>query len=276
METWMYIDSGKQQPAFNMAMDEKLMDWHREGKIPPVVRFYEWAPPTLSIGYFQRIERDINIEQVKAQNIGLVRRATGGRAVLHDDEITYSVIVKEDHPKMPASVTEAYRVISQGLLEGFRTMGLEADFSIPKTDKEKEELRNPRSAVCFDAPSWYEMVVNNRKIAGSAQTRQRGVILQHGSIIRTLNEDQLFDMFKFPNERVRQRMQQGFKKKATPIEELMSPLVSKEAMKYSFKTGFKEALNISLEPLVLNKDQLREVRALAEAKYALDSWNFKY
>ncbi|SDN41025.1 lipoate--protein ligase family protein [Alkalicoccus daliensis] len=276
METWSYIDSKKQNPAFNMAMDEKLMDWHRTGAVPPTIRFYEWDPPTLSLGYFQRIEKDIDLAQVKAHKIGLVRRATGGRAVLHDDELTYSVIVREDHPLMPASVTEAYRVISQGLLEGFREMGLDADFSVPKTEREKEELRNPRSAVCFDAPSWYEMVVNNRKIAGSAQTRQREVILQHGSIIRTLNEDQLFDMFKFPNERVRQRMQQGFKKKATPIEDLLNPLLSLEEMKRIFKKGFEKALNINLQPLDLSEKQLQEVRSLAASKYAQDSWNFKY
>lgn len=276
MENWTYIDSGKQEPAYNMALDEKLMDWHREGLIPPTVRFYEWNPATLSIGYFQRVERDIDLEGVAAHQVGFVRRPTGGRAVLHDDELTYSVIVREDHPEMPHSVTDAYRVISQGLLEGFRAMGLQADFSIPETEQEKSDLRNPRSAVCFDASSWYEMVVNQRKIAGSAQTRQRGVILQHGSIIRSLQEDQLFDMFKFPSRRVRERMQQGFKKKATPINELISPMPENEKMKQLFKAGFEEALNIRLEAYTLSAGQLEEVQKLADDKYKKDEWNYKF
>jgi lipoyl(octanoyl) transferase len=276
VETWLYIDSGKQSPAFNMALDEKLMDWHREGEIPPVVRFYEWKPAGLSLGYFQRIHKDINIEMVTAHGAGLVRRPTGGRAVLHDDELTYSFIAEESHPLMPASVTEAYRVISQGLLNGFRSLGLDAQFSIPETEREKAELRNPRSAVCFDAPSWYEMVVNGRKIAGSAQTRQRGIILQHGSIIRTFDEEKLFDMFNFSSDRLRRRMQQGFKTKAAPLSELMEHPATIDELKAAFRKGFEEALNIHLEPYELTSSQLEEAAALAEEKYASEKWTYKY
>lgn len=276
METWLYIDTGKQRPGFNMALDEKLMDWHRKGLIEPVVRFYEWEPATLSLGYFQRIDKDIDLSGVERHGAGLVRRPTGGRAVLHDDELTYSVIVKESHEQMPATVTEAYRVISQGLLEGFRSLELNADFSIPRTDLEKAELRNPRSAVCFDAPSWYEMVVNGKKIAGSAQTRQKGIILQHGSLIRTIDENKLFDMFKFPNERLRNRMQKGFKEKAVPLADLMEELVTVETMKNHFKAGFEKALQIYLQPYQLSSIQLKEVEELAASKYDTKEWTYKY
>ncbi|WWD81616.1 biotin/lipoate A/B protein ligase family protein [Alkalicoccus halolimnae] len=276
VETWLYIDTGKQRPGFNMALDEKLMDWHRKGLIEPVVRFYEWEPATLSLGYFQRIDKDIDLSGVERHGAGLVRRPTGGRAVLHDDELTYSVIVKESHEQMPATVTEAYRVISQGLLEGFRSLELNADFSIPRTDLEKAELRNPRSAVCFDAPSWYEMVVNGKKIAGSAQTRQKGIILQHGSLIRTIDENKLFDMFKFPNERLRNRMQKGFKEKAVPLADLMEELVTVETMKNHFKAGFEKALQIYLQPYQLSSIQLKEVEELAASKYDTKEWTYKY
>ncbi len=182
-EVWRFIDSGNGSPSFNMALDEALLDWHSEGKIPPAIRFYGWNPPTLSVGYFQKVEKEIDLEAVKAQKLGFVRRPTGGRGVLHEHELTYSVIVSEDHPDMPKSVTEAYRVISEGLLKGFQHLGLEAYFAVPKTAEERDALKSPQSAVCFDAPSWYELVVEGRKVAGSAQTRQKGVILQHGSIL---------------------------------------------------------------------------------------------
>src|SRR5690606_24297004 len=175
-EVWRFIDSGHCSPEFNMALDEALLDWNSEGKIPPTVRFYGWNPPTLSIGYFQKVEREIDLDAVKKYGLGFVRRPTGGRGVLHDKELTYSVIVSEDHPEMPQTVTEAYRVISEGVLQGFRKLGLDAYFAIPRTAEEREGLKNPRSAVCFDAPSWYELVVEGRKVAGSAQTRQKGVI----------------------------------------------------------------------------------------------------
>src|SRR5690348_12155486 len=110
-ETWLFIDSGNCSPSFNMALDEALLEWNSQGNIPPVIRFYGWNPATLSIGYFQRMEKEINIEAVKEQGIGFVRRPTGGRAVLHEHELTYSVIVPESHKDMPKSVTEAYRVI---------------------------------------------------------------------------------------------------------------------------------------------------------------------
>ena len=105
---------------------------------------------------------------------------------------------------MPSTITEAYRVISEGLLEGFKLLGFDAYFAIPRS-KEREKLKQPRSAVCFDAPSWYELVVEGRKIAGSAQTRQKGVILQHGSLLQDVDIDELFDMFIFKNDRLKEK-----------------------------------------------------------------------
>ncbi|MEB1806565.1 MAG: lipoate--protein ligase family protein [Bacillaceae bacterium] len=274
-ETWRFIDSGFSSPAYNMALDEALLNWHSEGVIPPTIRFYGWNPPTLSIGYFQKVEKEINMDAVKKYGLGFVRRPTGGRGVLHDKELTYSVIVSEAHPEMPKTVTEAYRVISQGLLEGFKELGLDTYFAIPKSQQEKDALKNPRSAVCFDAPSWYELVVEGRKVAGSAQTRQKGVILQHGSIILDLDEDQLFDLFKYPSDRVRERLQKNFKNKAVAINELRERPVSYEEAKEAFKLGFERGLDIKLEPYTLTEEEEEIVQNIANERYANDSWNYK-
>lgn len=274
-ERWRFIDSGDCSPAFNMALDEALLEWHSEGKIPPTIRFYGWNPPTLSIGYFQKVEKEIDMEAVKKHGLGFVRRPTGGRGVLHDQELTYSVIVSEAHPKMPQTVTEAYRVISQGILEGFRFLGLDAYFAVPKTEEEKADLKNPRSAVCFDAPSWYELVVEGRKVAGSAQTRQKGVILQHGSILLDLDEEMLFRLFKYPNERVKERLRQNFKHKAVAINELTERKITLPEAKEAFFKGFEKGLEIVLEPYTLSAEEMAYVNELAEKKYASDEWNFK-
>lgn len=122
-EVWRFIDSGEGSPSFNMALDEALLDWNSEGKMPPVIRFYGWNPATLSIGYFQKVEKEIDMEAVKQHGLGFVRRPTGGRGVLHEHELTYSVIVPEAHPEMPNTVTEAYRVISEGILKVFTDLG---------------------------------------------------------------------------------------------------------------------------------------------------------
>ncbi|MEK5325009.1 lipoate--protein ligase family protein [Aeribacillus sp. FSL M8-0254] len=274
-EIWNYIDSGFSSPFYNMALDEALLDWHSEGKIAPTIRFYGWNPPTLSIGYFQKVEKEIDMDAVRRHGLGFVRRPTGGRGVLHDKEITYSVIVSEDHPRMPKTVTEAYRVISEGILHGFRLLGLDAHFAIPRTDEEKQHLKNPRSSVCFDAPSWYELVVEGRKVAGSAQTRQKGVILQHGSILLDLDEKLLFDLFKYPNERVRERLEKNFKNKAVAINDLRETPVTMEEAWSAFKKGFEYGLDIELRPYQLSSEQEEYVKKLAKEKYETEEWNFR-
>ncbi|MGX0909781.1 lipoate--protein ligase family protein [Staphylococcus caprae] len=273
-ETWNFINTGSQDPYYNMAMDEALLNFVSRGEIDPVIRFYTWDPATLSIGYFQRLQKEIDIEKVKEKGFGLVRRQTGGRGVLHDKELTYSVIVPESHPNMPSTITEAYRVISQGLLEGFKNLGFETYFAVPRSKEEREKLKQPRSSVCFDAPSWYELVVEGRKIAGSAQTRQKGVILQHGSILQDIDIDELFDMFIFKNDRLKAKMKEAFVEKAVAINDISEKHITLEEMEQAFEEGFKTGLNIDFKPLKLSDQQMAEVKEL-EQKYRSDEWMYR-
>lgn len=273
-ETWNFINTGSQDPYYNMAMDEALLNFVSRGEIDPVIRFYTWNPATLSIGYFQRLQKEIDIEKVNEKGFGLVRRQTGGRGVLHDKELTYSVIVPESHPNMPSTITEAYRVISQGLLEGFKNLGFETYFAVPRSKEEREKLKQPRSSVCFDAPSWYELVVEGRKIAGSAQTRQKGVILQHGSILQDIDIDELFDMFIFKNDRLKAKMKEAFVEKAVAINDISDTHITLSEMEKAFEKGFKTGLNIEFKPLELSEQQLAEVKELEE-KYRSDDWMFR-
>ncbi|PXA47102.1 lipoate--protein ligase family protein [Staphylococcus pseudintermedius] len=273
-ETWHFMNTGSHHPYYNMALDEALLNFVSRGEIDPVVRFYTWNPPTLSIGYFQRLSKEIDIEKVKENGYGLVRRQTGGRGVLHDKELTYSVIVPEAHPDMPQTVTEAYRVISGGLLEGFKSLGFDAHFAVPRSKEEREKLKQPRSSVCFDAPSWYELVVEGKKIAGSAQTRQKGVILQHGSILQDVDIDDLFDMFIFKNERLKAKMKEAFVEKAVAINDLSNETITLAQMEVAFKEGFKKALDIEFKPLELTVAQQDEVKALEE-KYRSEAFLYR-
>ena len=273
-EIWNFINTGSKNPYYNMAMDEALLNFVSRGEIDPVIRFYTWNPATLSIGYFQRLQKEIDIDKVKEKGYGLVRRQTGGRGVLHDKELTYSVIVPESHPNMPSTVTEAYKIISQGLLEGFKNLGFETYFAIPRSKEERDKLKQPRSSVCFDAPSWYELVVEGRKIAGSAQTRQKGVILQHGSILQDIDIDDLFDMFKFKNERLKAKMKENFVQKAGAINDISNQHITLNEMENAFEAGFKKGLNIDFKPLELTEKQLEEVQEL-EDKYRSEAWMYR-
>ncbi|RIL44864.1 lipoate--protein ligase family protein [Staphylococcus gallinarum] len=273
-ETWNFINTGSNDPFYNMALDEALLNFVSRGEIDPVIRFYTWNPATLSVGYFQRLTKEIDIDKVKEKGYGMVRRQTGGRGVLHDKELTYSVIVPESHPEMPSTITEAYRVISEGLLQGYKELGLDAYFAIPRSKEERDKLKQPRSAVCFDAPSWYELVVEGRKIAGSAQVRQKGVILQHGSLLQDVDVDDLFDMFIFKNERLKEKMKKAFLDKAVALNDISDKKITIAEMEVDFEKGFKKGLNVDFKPLTLTEAQQAEVNELIE-KYKSDDWNYR-
>ena len=261
-ETWGFIDSGHASPAFNMALDELMLEWLSNREIGPTLRFYGWSPAGISIGRFQNAEEKINFEQAASYGVEVVQRQTGGRAVLHDQELTYSVAVPESHPIMPRSVKEAYLVISKGLLEGFRELGIDAEFAIPELSPKKTD-----SAVCFDKSSWYELLVDGKKAAGSAQLRKKGIILQHGSIPIEIDSIKLFDLFRYPSVEIKQQAREAFKGKAIALNEATGDSLNFDKVKTAFKRGFEKGLGIELETLQLTNAQLVEIDRLAEAKY---------
>ncbi len=273
-EKWLFIDTGESSPAFNMALDEALLQWVSQKQLPPVLRFYRWNPATLSLGYFQKLDKEIDIDGVREHQLGLVRRLTGGRAVLHDHELTYSVVVSESHPKMPHSVTEAYRIISEGIRLGFQNLGINAYFSMPTSKEDKNALLKPSSAVCFDTPSYYELVVDGKKIVGSAQTRQQGVILQHGSILLDIEVDKLFSCFKYSSEEYRERAKLKFLDRAVTIQSVLKRTVSMDEVSQAFKSGFAVGLDVELLPYELTEVQLNQVEQIANERYNQDEWNF--
>jgi len=272
--TWHILTTEALEPALNMAIDEALLGFVGRGEIHPTLRFYTWEPKGLSVGHFQRATRDIDRERIEAMGIPVVRRMTGGRAVLHADELTYSIVIKETAPGLPSTVIESYRLLTEGVRKGYHRLGIPAEFSVPLTEEEKEALRRPKSAVCFDASSYYELAVGNRKIAGSAQVRQHGVVLQHGSVPLTLDERELYDCFNFADEATREKMRSRFSGKAVSLNELTDRTVTIDEVREAFTRGFEEALDLELVPLELSSAQWEEVERLAE-KYRSDDWNWK-
>ncbi|WP_117168699.1 lipoate--protein ligase family protein [Paraliobacillus sediminis] len=268
-ETWYFIDSGHCTPAYNMALDEVLLNWHSQNKIPPVLRFYGWKPAGLSVGYFQKVNGKIDIDQAADYGIELVRRLTGGRAVLHDQELTYSVLVSEQNKNMPSSVKDSCHAISMGVLEGFKELNIEATFSIPKST-----LKTTNSSVCFEEPSWYELIIDGKKAVGSAQTRKKGVILQHGSIPLKVDKVKLFDLFLYSSDRLKTRARQTFGDKAVTLNDVTDQMISFDDAKIAFKKGFERGLGIILEPFQLSEELINEVNDIAVNKYSNNEWNY--
>lgn len=271
---WRLLNTGFHRPAYNMALDEAQIILLSQGEIPPTIRFYGWLPATISIGYFQKIQQEIDLAACEARGIGVVRRLTGGRAVLHDDELTYSLVAADTDPLFPKTVIESYKVISQGILAGLEQLNISAEM-VSLEDKGKTPLNPHHSSACFDAPSWHEIVVKGKKLVGSAQNRQSGVILQHGSILNTLDVEKLFAVLKFRNPQLKERMKKIFLTKATSIEEVLGYRYPYPKLSEAFEIGFREALKIDLEAGELTEAESSLTERLIREKYDNDQWNFR-
>ncbi|MBW2984781.1 lipoate--protein ligase family protein [Candidatus Woesearchaeota archaeon] len=251
------IDTGYNNAAMNMAIDEALL----ESKLP-VLRVYQWKPAALSLGYFQNI-RDINLKECKKRNVDIVRRITGGKTVLHDKELTYSFII--DEKSMPKSVIESYKIISKGILHALKSLGI--NVSMKKSVKKNKN----KSAVCFNEPSYYEIVVNGKKIVGSAQTRRKGKLLQHGSILLDVDYDKLISLFNMGNK---EEIIKLSKQRITSIKKF-NKKISLEKIKKYLKQGFEKNLKVKLFDDELTDNEIKLAKKLAKDKYSTKKWNLK-
>jgi len=264
---WRLIRDGEHTAAWNMAVDEALLHGHAAGKSPPVLRLYGWCPPALSIGYFQRWAQEVNEAGCRARGFDWVRRPTGGRALLHQHELTYSVAVRED--LLPGSVLETYCALSQGLLAGFQRLGLTAHLAAGQGHRQIRGL----SAACFDSPSAYELTVEGKKIVGSAQTRREGCILQHGSILLDLDVDALCDCLLLTGEGTRARMRRLLHRRATSLGQVLEKPPSPEEVAGAMADGFASALKLVLCDSTLYPWEEEEAQRLMEEKYLSPAWN---
>ncbi|HWI60540.1 MAG TPA: biotin/lipoate A/B protein ligase family protein [Symbiobacteriaceae bacterium] len=254
-----------------MAIDEAIMRAHGRGEVPPTLRFYGWEPAAVSIGYFQSMAKEIDLDAVRAGGWGYVRRPTGGRMIFHHMELTYSVAIQE--ALLPGGVMETYRELSQGLLAGFRALGVPAELSGGEVDPRRSDPGGNHTA-CFDTASAYELVVAGRKAAGSAQTRKDGVILQHGSIMLDMDVPLLFHLMRVPEE-LRPRLVERLQKKAVTLREVMGRDVSYEEAREAFTRGFAAGMGLTLTPGALTPAEAADVAELVREKYGNDSWNLK-
>ncbi len=253
MEEWRLLLTGAKDAFTNMAVDESVLRQVAEKKSKNTVRFFQWVPSTVSIGYFQGIEEEVDLRTCKEKDVDVVRRITGGGAVFHDynGEITYSVAVNESHPAMPKNIIESYHVLCGGLVNGFKNLGLNAEFK-PVND----------------------IVVNNKKISGSAHTRRFGGILQHGTILMDVNLKLMFSLLKVPNEKIRDKMIKNVEERVTSIKK-ESGNFDKENVMAAMVKGFESALDIKLVKGELSQEELRVAEQLRDDKYGTKEWNFK-
>lgn len=266
METWRFINTDYNDGFYNMAIDEAILNSVIEGKSPPTIRFYRWDPPTVTLGYFQKAHREIDQELCQAKGIQVVRRLTGGRAILHDKELTYSIVVSDKQKQVSGSIIESYLKISRALVKGLLNFGVVVEM-MARPCKEKG------SAACFDAPSWHEIVWQGRKLVGSAQTRKHGCLLQHGSIPMVLDVELLFNLLKISNNQAKQRLKENFRQKAVALEEILGKEIDYWDLAEALTEGFKQTFNINVCWDELTREEELKAINLKDTKYSQSSWN---
>ena len=284
-EPWRLLVHTDMPGDFHMALDEVLLESVIAGGAP-VVRLYTWQPATLSIGVNQAVG-EIDREEIERRGFGLVRRLTGGRAVLHQHELTYSVIARENDPRVSGGVIESYRKISAALVEGLRLLGLDVGLAEPnkalyramaasrRQTEADDSLESSNGAVCFDVASAYEITAGGKKLVGSAQARRGGVILQHGSILLDIDWDAWVSVFAYASDAGKERAYTKLPTRMTSLRHELRRVVYFEEVMAALARSFPEALGIGLTTAQLSVEEDAATHRLIREKYGADAWTLK-
>jgi len=233
----------------NMAIDEAILI-HAQENPQVTLRLYGWNPSAISIGYFQSLKEEVDLAKCKKYQTDYIRRITGGGAVFHDDEVTYSIIAPIDGILIPKNILMSYKKICQGVIEGLKTFGVVSQF-IPLND----------------------IISSGKKISGNAQTRKNNVLLQHGTILLKVDVEKMFSLLKVPNEKLKNKIIKDVKQRVIGIQDLLGKKISFEACQKALIYGFQKSLKFNYVKMPLSSSEILLVKKLEEQKYRSDKWN---
>ncbi|RLD07163.1 MAG: hypothetical protein DRI32_01425 [Chloroflexi bacterium] len=252
--------------AWNMAVDEAILEHVVRGDSLPTLRLYRWEPPCLSLGRSQPFA-DISVASLKKNSWDVVRRMTGGRSILHTDELTYAIIAPKDNLHLRGTLLESYQHLAQALLAALKSMGVDAEMNREKANPKKQN--NP---VCFETPSTYEITVKGKKIIGSAQARQKGGVLQHGSLPLTGDLARITQALNFPDATSRQIAAEKLLSRASTMESALGREVDWGTASRSFIHAFESVLGIRFKHGALSPAEKNRASELIQKKYAHADW----
>ncbi len=265
--TWRLIKTPPARGAWNMAVDEAILAAVGEQRVLPTLRFYAWNSPCLSLGYAQPFF-DVDLDKTQQLGWEIVRRATGGRAILHTDELTYAVIGPHEEPRLAGGVLESYRRLSQALLAGLQNLALPVA-AIPKSAAEKTRKPEP---VCFEVPSNYEITILGKKLVGSAQARKKSGVIQHGTLPLQGDLTRITQALQFADEADRQTAAQRLLGRATTFETALGQIISWEQAAASLAASFSKTLQLDLLETDLTDWEIAKAEQLVKEKYAHPDW----
>lgn len=266
-ETWRLILDAPCDGHLNMARDEAILQAVASGAQPPTLRLYAWRVPTLSLGYGQP-SADVDLARLRARSWQLVRRPSGGRAILHADEITYSVALPEKHPLAQGGVIESYRRLSAALIAALRLLAPD----MPIQADQRHERAAAANAICFEVPSDYEITTYGKKLIGSAQMRKYGGVLQHGALPLHGDVADICDALTFDDELARQHAKMRVRQRAITLSDAVGKPITWHTAAEALSEGFRSTFQLTWQ----HAEHLAEAdsaRTLAR-RYADDTWTF--
>jgi lipoate-protein ligase A len=249
-DKWRLIITENLTAARNMAIDSAILMETKKRKTPPTIRFYSWNPPAISIGYFQSLIEEVNLDLCNKYGVEYVRRITGGGAVFHENELTYSIVISESHPKIPKNIIESYKRICGAIIQGLRNICINSCFA-PIND----------------------ITVDDKKISGNAQTRKNKLVLQHGTILIDVDIEKMFSILNIPNEKIRDKLIADVKDRVTSIRHILGHKVTFNDLTECIKSGFEKEFNIELMPGNLTREELKLAETLEKQKFSSRKWN---
>lgn len=249
-ETWRLIDMRIEDAPTQMAIDEAIAINRLVEDNPNTIRLYRWRPSAVSIGYFQSLEKEVNLETCRELGVDVIRRITGGGAVFHDynGEITYSLVAPESDSKMPRDILASYQVICGAIVDGLRRLGVDAEFK-PVND----------------------IAAGGKKISGNAQTRRHGVVLQHGTVLVDSDIPTMFRVLRVSDAKISDKMIKAVEERVTNVRRYLGREVSFREARDALVAGFQKVFDVSLKPGRLTRGEEKTVEEL-KAKYRSVEW----
>ncbi len=275
---WRLLRTPPASGACNMAVDEAVLLSVAAGDAPPTLRFYGWQPACLSLGYFQSVT-EIDEAECARRGIDLVRRPTGGSAILHDDELTYSLAAEETDPLLAGDILTSYYRISQVLAQGLADLGLKVALapvaSAPESPEPGEfspaRSNGNRPAPCFMRPARHEILAQGKKLVGSAQVRRAGALLQHGAIPLAGDVAAITGLLAMDESR-RSATAARLRKGAATITDAAGRRLPPDEVVASLVSAFAAAWQIDLQASPLLDKEARLAGQLAVERYANPVW----
>jgi lipoyl(octanoyl) transferase len=269
-DTWrLLLDSKPGRGAWNMAVDEAILEAVGRKESLPTLRLFSWQPACLSLGYAQPIQ-DVDLDKLRDQGWDLVRRLTGGRAVLHVDELTYSVSGPIDEPRLAGTVLESYSRIAVALVKALNNLGLPVQVQeyLPRGNS----TTNP---VCFQEPSTYEITVQGKKLIGSAQVRRKEGMLQHGALPLFGDLGRITQVLAYTDEPSRDQSRIQLLKHAITVSDALGRQVSWEEAANLLIDAFSNSMNLLLVPGILSEQEITRAMDLEVCKYSSPDWTMR-